>query len=121
MPRRERHDMSMPDLKLAAASPRGVLAAPARRSAAATPKPKPEPRRNRKIPRALNESLAGHDDRVLTFLEWCSFNSFSKQTGRRVLNGEQGEPPEVTLLSAKRIGITIRANREWQARRARGA
>jgi hypothetical protein len=83
--------------------------------------PAPNKRAYVKHARALNETLMSLDDRVLTFEEWCALNSFSKQTGRRILNGEQGEAPDVTLLSAKRIGITVRANRKWQESRKRGA
>jgi hypothetical protein len=95
-----------------------LLAAPARKGGAA-PKHKPKPRN--KVPRVLNDTLANHDDRVLTFHEWINLNGISAQTGRRILNGERGVPPEVVQLSAKRVGITVRANREWQARRVRGA
>jgi hypothetical protein len=57
------------------------------------------------------------DDQVLTFLEWCGLNAISPRTGQRILQNKDG--PTVTMLSARRIGITRRANREWQARRAR--
>jgi hypothetical protein len=67
---------------------------------------------------ALNAPLSeSHPDQVLTFNEWCRLNRFSGRTGRRILNGPN--PPEVTMLSPKRIGITIGANRRWQAARTR--
>jgi hypothetical protein len=97
--------------------PATILAAPARRGDAALNKPK----KLQKHPRQLAETLANLDDRVLTFVEWCALNSFSKSTGVRILNGEHGDRPEVTWLSPKRKGITVRANREWQQRRVRGA
>jgi hypothetical protein len=58
------------------------------------------------------------DSQVLTFFEWCQLNRISTRTGRRILNSGTG--PIVTQLSPMRIGITVGANREWQASRARG-
>jgi hypothetical protein len=67
---------------------------------------------------ALNAPLSeSHPDQVLTFNEWCRLNRFSGRTGRRILKGPN--PPEVTMLSPKRIGITNAANRRWQAARTR--
>jgi hypothetical protein len=57
------------------------------------------------------------DDRCLTFREWCRLNGIGERTGRRILNGPN--PPAITQLSPRRIGITVRNNREWQAQRAR--
>src|SRR5262249_20693134 len=57
------------------------------------------------------------DDQVLSFHEWCALNRISERTGRRILNGSDG--PAVTLLSARRVGVTVRANHEWQQSRAR--
>jgi hypothetical protein len=57
------------------------------------------------------------DDRVMTFAEWCQLNGIGIRTGRRILDGPS--PPVVVQLSPRRIGITVRANREWQARRSR--
>jgi hypothetical protein len=57
------------------------------------------------------------DDRCLTFREWCQLNGIGERTGRRIL--ASGNGPTVTQLTDKRIGITVRANREWQASRAR--
>jgi hypothetical protein len=54
----------------------------------------------------------------MSFRDWCALNNFSVSTGRRILAGENG--PVVTQLSPRRIGITIGANRTWQASRARG-
>jgi len=64
--------------------------------------------------RALDRpfSPAPHDDQVLSFFEWCQLNRISERTGRRILKGPNG--PKVTLLSPRRVGITIRNNREWQ-------
>jgi hypothetical protein len=67
---------------------------------------------------ALDAPLSdSHPDQVLTFIEWCRLNRFSERTGRRILDGS--DPPDVTMLSARRIGITIAANRRWQAARTR--
>jgi hypothetical protein len=57
------------------------------------------------------------DDRCLTFREWCRLNGIGERTGRRILAGPT--PPAVVRLSTRRIGITVRANREWHAQRAR--
>jgi hypothetical protein len=65
-------------------------------------------------------SLAGFendDNRVLSFRQWCTLNGVSARTGRRIL--ASGAGPVVTQLSARRIGISLRANREWQASKAR--
>ena len=59
-----------------------------------------------------------NDDQVLDFKTWCALNAFSERTGRRVLKSAAG--PIVTMMSAKRIGITVANNRAWQASRARG-
>ena len=53
-----------------------------------------------------------HDDQVLNFYEWCRINRISERTGRRIMAG--GEGPTVTWLSSRRMGVTIRANRDWQ-------
>ena len=59
------------------------------------------------------------DDAVLTFRDWCALNKISPRTGQRIL--QSGTGPVVTELSARRIGITRRANRAWQQSRARTA
>ena len=56
------------------------------------------------------------DEQVLTFREWCHLCAISLRTGRRILAGPC--PPAVVRLSPRRIGITVKANREWQAARA---
>jgi hypothetical protein len=68
------------------------------------------------------ETNASHDDdQVLTFPEWCALNTIGKRTGRRILDGEYGPPPEITRLSPNRIGITRGANRRWQQQQTRTA
>jgi hypothetical protein len=57
-----------------------------------------------------------NDDQVLTFAEWCRLNTLSPRNGRRIL--KSGNGPRIVHLSERRIGITVRANREWQ--KARG-
>jgi hypothetical protein len=81
-------------------------------------------RRKRKAYRppqlALSAPLAlDHDNQVLTFFNWCRLNGISESTGRRIL--ASGNGPQITMLSARRIGIRVAANREWQAAHARGA
>ena len=56
------------------------------------------------------------DDQVLTFREWCALNGIGLRTGRRILDGPN--PPAVVRLSARRIGITVKANREGQQSRS---
>jgi hypothetical protein len=69
--------------------------------------------------------IAGHDgaklldEQVLTSREWCALNGIGTRTGRRILDGPNS--PEIVRLSARRIGITVRANREWQQSRSRPA
>jgi hypothetical protein len=58
------------------------------------------------------------DEAVLTLAEWQTLNSLSERQARRIL--ASGDGPVVTMLSAKRKGITVRANREWQEARACG-
>jgi hypothetical protein len=57
------------------------------------------------------------DDRVLTFRQWAALNSLGERTARRLL--KSGHGPPVVQLSDRRIGITVRANREWQESRER--
>jgi hypothetical protein len=57
------------------------------------------------------------DSQVLTVREWARLNRISGRTGRRILAAPGG--PAVVRLSPRRIGITVRANREWQASRER--
>jgi hypothetical protein len=57
------------------------------------------------------------DAQVLTFHEWARLNRISERTGRRILNSGSG--PVVIQLSAKRIGITVAADRAWKVSRER--
>jgi hypothetical protein len=59
------------------------------------------------------------DNRVLTLAQWCALNWISLATGRRLINAGTG--PVITQLSPRRIGVTVRDNRPWQASRARVA
>ena len=59
------------------------------------------------------------DDRVLTFEEWCSLNSFSPSTGYRLIASGQG--PTFVRLSARRKGVTVGENRRWLATRQTAA
>jgi hypothetical protein len=73
---------------------------------------------NRRAERqALRQRLAEDDDAVLTFKEWCGLNGVGERTGRRIL--ASGNGPTIIRLTDKRIGVTRRNNRIWQAQRAR--
>src|SRR5262249_7101681 len=78
--------------------------------------PKPPAALEAPLPFLLREGQL-HDEQVLSFAQWCALNGISKRTGRRLLAA--GDGPVVTQLSEKRIGITVRNNRAWQASRAR--
>src|SRR5262249_55719018 len=58
------------------------------------------------------------DDQVLSFVEWCRLNRISERNGRRILASPDG--PQTVQLSQRRVGVTVRANREWQHARERG-
>lgn len=58
-------------------------------------------------------------DEVFTFKQWCALNKISERTGRRILAAPGG--PKVTMLSARRFGISRRDNRAWQEARSRGS
>jgi predicted DNA-binding transcriptional regulator AlpA len=55
------------------------------------------------------------DDRVLSFIEWCELNGFSRSTGQRVI--ASGKGPRFIQLSEKRKGVTVGENRRWQQSR----
>jgi hypothetical protein len=75
-------------------------------------------KRKHKRRSALDAPLAmANDAQVLTFREWCALNRISERTGRRIL--ASGNGPIVTMLSARRVGITVGNNRAWQASRER--
>jgi hypothetical protein len=57
------------------------------------------------------------DDEVLTIKEWCLLNKISERNARRILKAPGA--PAVLQLSTNRLGITRRANREWQQSRVR--
>ena len=66
---------------------------------------------------ARDRQIGLNQNQVLKFADWCRLNGISTATGRRIL--KSGKGPIVTQLSARRIGITLGANAEWQASRAR--
>jgi hypothetical protein len=59
--------------------------------------------------RAARREVATHDNRVLTFRQWCALNNFGLAT----------KGPPVVQLSPRRIGIRESDNRLWQESRAR--
>jgi hypothetical protein len=69
-------------------------------------------------PTSPDRPVSARDDcRVLSFAEWCTINNLSVWTGRRIVKAGQG--PKILQLSRRRIGVTVRANREWQKARER--
>jgi hypothetical protein len=66
-----------------------------------------------------DDAIRPDDNRVLTLAQWCALNGISLATGRRLINAGTG--PVITQLSPRRIGVTVRDNRPWQASRARVA
>jgi ABC-type siderophore export system fused ATPase/permease subunit len=64
------------------------------------------------LPATLNDNM------VLTFGEWTALNHISARNGRRIF--KSGDGPVLTRLSAKRFGVTVRANKEWQTSRVQG-
>jgi len=73
-----------------------------------------KPHRPSALDRPLSMLL---DSQVLTFFEWCQLNRFSERSGRRILRSGSGPP--VVQLTKQRIGITVGANKAWQASRER--
>jgi len=57
------------------------------------------------------------DNEVLSFPDWCKLNAISVRTGRKLKAAGLG--PVITAISDRRIGVTKRNNRIWQAQRAR--
>jgi predicted DNA-binding transcriptional regulator AlpA len=80
-------------------------------------KPLSESEAARRRWQAERDRLAGHRDRVLTFVQWCALNGFSEATGDRIL--KSGKGPPVIALSTRRRGIRESDNATWQASRAR--
>src|SRR2546423_6355796 len=84
--------------------------------------PKQRAKRKLELAKQRKERLDGlpavlNDAQVLTFREWCALNRISERTGRRIF--DSGTGPVVTQLSSMRVGITVAANRAWQASRER--
>jgi hypothetical protein len=77
-----------------------------------------QPRKKKKNDRL---SLGGPllDEQVLTVREFAALNGIGLRTAIRILEGPGA--PAIVRLSARRIGITVKSVREWQARRARPA
>jgi hypothetical protein len=65
--------------------------------------------------RRSERDRANSDNQVLTFSEWCSSNTFSLATGRRIRRAGNG--PRFIRLSDRRIGVTIGENRRWHRER----
>jgi hypothetical protein len=80
-------------------------------------KPTKQRKQTKRVQSAKTVPPSTSDNQVLTLFEWCALNRIGVRTGRRLL--ATGNGPKVVQLSPHRIGITIRANREWQAARER--
>jgi hypothetical protein len=75
-------------------------------------------RTKRRIQQQRPRRALDSPDQILNFKRWCQVNDISPRTGFRILASDDG--PTVTQLTAKRIGITVAANRAWQQAHARG-
>jgi hypothetical protein len=69
---------------------------------------------------ANRERYTDYDNpnQVLAFKQWCRVNKFSDSTGKRVL---ASGACKYVMLSERRIGITVGANREYQQNRTKKA
>jgi predicted DNA-binding transcriptional regulator AlpA len=76
-----------------------------------------EARREREEKARQRAIEVDNEHHVLALQEWCEINGISKATGRRILNS--GDGPAVVQLSPRRVGVTVAANRQWQATRVR--
>jgi hypothetical protein len=56
------------------------------------------------------------DDWIMPFALWCELCGFSESTGRRLRRNGKG--PVFTRISDRRIGVTVRNHRVWEAARA---
>jgi hypothetical protein len=76
-----------------------------------------KPRRNLRPNEPLSRLL---DDQVLTLEEWRRINRLSERTARKILSDpDPSRRPKLTMLTTRRKGVTVRANREWQQARTR--
>ena len=66
---------------------------------------------------SVKDATTREPNRVMNFRQWCELNNISTITGWRIMKAGNG--PETLQLSERRIGITERANAEWQAARVR--
>jgi hypothetical protein len=79
----------------------------------------PHKKRKLKHPSALDAPLSTLlDAQVLTLFEWAQLARISVRTARRLI--ARGHGPVVTMLSAKRIGVSMGAHKRWLASRERG-
>ena len=69
------------------------------------------------MPTKTEYSLVDDPDEIFTFKQWAAINKISERNGRRIISAPGG--PTVTMLSARRFGISRRHNRAWQESRKR--
>jgi hypothetical protein len=76
--------------------------------------------RRRMLPDPLNIIALGklHDQQVLTPQEWQQLNRLSDRERRRIWSDPERRP-ELVQLTEHRFGVTVAANRRWQASRVR--
>jgi hypothetical protein len=62
--------------------------------------------------RRAQQRRASIDDlRIIKWADWCRLKGFSTDTGRRLR--AMGQAPPIVQLSPRRLGVTVRADREW--------
>jgi hypothetical protein len=101
------------------------LPRPAKRAPAKPTKPKEETKKQREArlkkaraaQKQLRQRLAEDDDAVLTLVEWAALNGISLRVARSIIASDKG--PVITRLSARRLGVSRKAHREWLETRAR--
>jgi hypothetical protein len=65
----------------------------------------------------LRRHLSQDPDAVLSLAEWAAINGISVRVARGILAGEN--PPTVTRLSARRLGIRRKHHLEWLEARSK--
>lgn len=71
-----------------------------------------EAEQRRRVSLAQNQrSVTADDMRVIPWRAWCASKGFSVDTGNRLR--ARGKAPPIVKLSGRRIGVTVRDDREW--------
>lgn len=69
------------------------------------------------VPKQQQQYLTIEQQRVLSLREWAQLNAISFGTAKRLFL--QGKGPRTIQLSAKRVGVRMIDNFEWQQARLR--